>query len=307
MRRAFPDTPLILVALFALLGHLAPLHAQVASPGSARAPDRTSMILRLGRVPFAGPGEVLRKIAWMQEYLQKELGVAEVRLVFPRDRSYDSLMSKLGSHEIDIAWLSTVAYLQGRKRFGLRPLVRPVRGNATSYRGIIIARKDSGIKTLEDLRGKRFAWVDPESSSGYLFPRALLLQAGLVPNRDLRDERFLHKHEAVVWSVFLGKTDAGACYDDARKLLGNPLFIERVDVIARTAPIANEPIVCRDDLPDDLAQDIKRAFLQLDPKNPDHQRFLTIDTDDFQGFVAADEADYAEAQQVLENDSSPRR
>jgi phosphonate transport system substrate-binding protein len=234
--------------LLALLLTIAPGRATEPSEPAPAGPY-ADMVLRLGRVPFAGPGEVVRKIGWMQEYLKKAVGVAEVRLVFSRDRNYESLMTKVGSGEIDIAWLSTVAYLRGRERYRLQPLVRPIRGNATSYRGIIIVRKDSGVKTLADLRGKRIAWVDPESSSGYIFPRALLLQAGLDPARDLREERFLQKHDAVVWNVFLGKVDAGACFDDARKLLGNPLMIERLDVIGRTEPIPNEPIVCRNDLP----------------------------------------------------------
>lgn len=286
------------LVLLALLLTIAPVRATEPSEPTPAGPF-ASMVLRLGRVPFAGPGEVVRKIGWMQDYLKKAVGVAEVKLVFSRDRNYESLMTKVGAGEVDIAWLSTVAYLRGRDRYRLQPLVRPIRGNATSYRGIIIVRKDSGVKTLADLRGKRIGWVDPESSSGYIFPRALLLQAGLDPARDLREERFLQKHDAVVWNVFLGKVDAGACFDDARKLLGNPLMIERLDVIGRTEPIPNEPIVCRSDLPAPLIARLREAFLALDAANPEHRAYLTIDADDFQGFVAATDEDYESARRLL--------
>ena len=143
------------------------------------------------------------------------------------------------------------------------------------------------------------AWVDRDSSSGYVFPRALLRNAGLDPDKDLAREVFVGKHDSVVWNVFLGKADAGACYDDARLILKNPLFIERLDILARTADITNEPIVCRPGLPKDLAEDIQQAFLNLND-NPRWKGLVSqLDTTDFQGFVPAEDSDYDSVREVL--------
>lgn len=241
----------------------------------------------------------MKRIGWIPEYLRKETGVKEVKLLFARERNYEQLLTELGNGELDLAWLSTIAYVTGKEKYRLRPLVKPVRKNATSYRGIIITRKDSGIKTLADLKGKRMGWVDPESASGYIFPKILLESAGIHEAHDLGETKFLQKHDAVVWNVLLRKVDAGACYDDARTILSNPSHIRQLEVLTKTGTIPNEPIVCRDDLPEELAQRIRAAFLKLDPENPEHQAYLKYDPTDFSRFVPAEDAEYDEVRTML--------
>ncbi|EKD83897.1 MAG: hypothetical protein ACD_39C00383G0001, partial [uncultured bacterium] len=151
------------------------------------------------------------------EYLTKKLGVKQTRLQTASD--YAGIMNLLIKGEIDIAWLATMTSVEARNNPEIQLLVKPIRFGTTSYRGIIIARQDSGIRSLKDLKGKKFAWVEKESASGYTFPKALLLEAGINTEKDFSETAFLNKHDAVVLNVLLGKYDAGACYDDARNTL----------------------------------------------------------------------------------------
>lgn len=246
-------------------------------------------ILRMGRIPFSNSSDLVRQHEELMKYLKDELGVKEARLVTASN--YDGILSKLERGEIDIGWLGSLAYIDGKDRYKLKPLVKPVRFKTTSYRGIIITRVDSGIKKLGDLKGKKFAWVEKESASGYTFPKALFYEQQVDPDKDFAEAAFLTKHDAVVYNVLLGKYDAGACYDDARKTLRDPEKINELTILATTQDISNEPIVCREDLPNDLVEKIKAAFLKLNFDNPVHRMILQKCTD-VQGFVPAQDSDY---------------
>jgi len=247
------------------------------------------LVLKIGRIPFTNATEMVIKHEGLLKYLQSELGVKEVRLVLAND--YHGILNKLLKGEIDIGWMGTLSYAEVKGDVKLKPLVKPVRFGTTYYRGMIITRQDSGIKNLSDLKGKKFAWVEKESASGYIFPKALLMQANVDPEKDFSEASFLNKHDAVVLNVFLGKYDAGACYDDARKTLKDKDKLNELIVLARTEDIANEPIVCREDFPADLAEKIKAAFLKLKIDNPAHKKLLE-DCSDVQGFVVAKDQDY---------------
>jgi phosphonate transport system substrate-binding protein len=256
----------------------------------------SDLVLKIGRIPFTNATEMVIKHEGLLKYLQKELGVKEVRLVLASD--YEGILKKIGRNEIDIGWLGSIPYAEGRDKFQLKPLVKPVRFKTQSYRGIIITRQDSGIKSLRDLKGKRFAWVEKDSASGYIFPRALLAEAKISPDRDFQESEFLKKHDAVVLNVLLGKYDAGACYDDARQTLKDKDKINELTILATTQDIANEPIVCREDFPAELAEKVKTALLKLSLSNPLHRKYLE-DCTDVQGFVPAIDSDYDYIRQVL--------
>jgi phosphate/phosphite/phosphonate ABC transporter binding protein len=223
------------------------------------------------------------------EYLAEELGVKQVRLQTASD--YNSILHLLVKGDIDIAWLASNISVEARSNPELQLLVKPIRFGTDSYRGIIISRQDSGIRSLKDLKNKKFAWVEKESASGYIFPKALLLEAGIDPKADFAEATFLGKHDAVVLNVLLGKYDAGACYDDARTTLRDKGKIDELTILATTQDISNEPIVCRKNLPPDLIEKIKKAFLELNKKSPEGRKVLENLTD-VDGFVPANYNDY---------------
>lgn len=270
------------------------LHLSTQESKSTKYKD---IVLKLGRIPFTNASEMLKKHEQLLKYLRDELGVKDVRLVLASD--YSGIMTKLSNGEIDIAWLGTLTYAENKDKVPMKLLVKPVRFGSKSYRGIIITRTDSGIKSLQDLKGKKFAWVERESASGYIFPKALLLEAGINPDQDFKESTFLQKHDAVVLNVLLGKYDAGACYDDARNTLSDKEKINELTILATTNEIPNEPIVCRPDLPEDLILSIQSALLKLNINDPKYLPVLK-DCTDVQAFVKATESDYDYTLKVLE-------
>ncbi len=254
------------------------------------------VVLKVGRIPFTNSTEMVKKHEALLNYLQSELGIKEARLILAKD--YNGILDKLSAGEIDIGWLGTAPYVEGKDKYRLKPLVKPIRFGSDSYRGIIITRQDSGIKRLTDLKGKRFAWVEKESASGYLFPKSLLVDAGMNPATDFSEASFLGKHDAVVLNVLLGKFDAGACYDDARNTLKDKEKINELTILATTENIANEPLVCRDNLPEELQTKVKEALLKLNIDDPRYKKVLEECTD-VQSFAPAVDDDYNSARKML--------
>lgn len=257
--------------------------------GGETASPYSNTVLKLGRIPFTNSSSMVQKHNKFLEYLTQKLGVKQTRLQTASD--YAGIMNLLVKGEIDIAWLATMTSVEARKNPEIQLLVKPIRFGTTSYRGIIIARQDSGIKSLKDLKNKKFAWVEKESASAYIFPKSLLLEAGVNPEKDFAEAAFLNKHDAVVLNVLLGKYDAGACYDDARNTLRDKSKMEELTILATTQDISNEPIVVRKGLPPDLIDKIKQALLDLNTKTPEGKVILDELTD-VQGFVPVDNKDY---------------
>jgi len=252
-------------------------------------------VLTMGRIGFINASDLVVKHEGLLKYLKDELRVKEVRLVLATD--YNGIVNKLSRGEIDIAWLGTLPYAENKDKVPMKLLVKPIRFGTTSYRGIIITRGDSGIRKLSELKGKKFAWVEKDSASGYIFPKALLIEAGVDPEKDFAGAIFLKKHDSVVLNVLLGKYDAGACYDDARKTLREKGKSDELTILATTQDIPNEPIVCRPDLPEDMAEMIKKAFLKLKIEDPKFKKVLEGCTD-VQGFLPAADSDYEYTRKV---------
>lgn len=269
------------------------------------------MVLKLGRIPFTNAATMVQEHEKFANYLAKEVGVKQVRL--QTAQSYEEIMNSLESGAIDIGWLATMTAAEVRNHKDIEFLVKPIRFGLDTYGSIIIARKDSGIKTLQDLKGKKFAWIEKDSASGYLFPKAELLKRGIDPEKDFSETGFLGKHDKVVYNVFLKKYDAGACYDDARFTLvgrkkesdltpSEKAKIDELFILVKLQDIPNEPIVVRKDLPEEIKQRLKAALLKLSQSTEEGKKVLEKLTD-VEGFkpVAPKDYDYVdEVQRILD-------
>lgn len=189
----------------------------------------------IGRVPSGNVLDISERMEPLVALMKNELGI-EVQLKFAAD--YAEFTRRMESDEFDLAFCAPFQYITAHEKAGYEAVLRPVRHGSDTYVGLIITSKDE-IKTLADLKNKRIAFVDPGSTSGYLFPLGLLAANG-VSYRDF-ESAFLKGHDNVVLNVLNRTYDAGACFDGAQTIYGKDRAGE-IRVIARTDAIYNEPI-----------------------------------------------------------------
>lgn len=193
--------------------------------------------------------------------------------------SYVAVVEAFGSNKADFAALNTLSYILARdiKKYPMEAVVSVVRGeNELTYRGEIITHVDSGIETLEQLQGKKFAFTDPASTAGFIMPSKLFHDRGI----EIGEHVFGNKHDVVVTMVYQRQVDAGACYysppattitpdgdtlvkiRDAREkvLTQFPDVEEKVKILAFTDEIPNDPWVIRTNIFAD--QERQSAFVE---------------------------------------------
>jgi len=255
--------------------------------------------LIFGRVPADNVENVLKQMTPLRKYLEEKLK-ADVQIKFASD--YEKVSDNL-KDKYHIAILGPVAYVHASAKFQCKPLVKPIRRGKSTYEGMIIVHKDSKIKKVEELKGKKIAFVDPESTSGYIFPLYVLEKAGLKKDVDFTVS-FLKGHDNVVLNVLKKKYDAGACYFDARTstLKNNPEQINDLVIISTTPPISNDPIVAGPLLLKDeqFLQEVKNAFLELN-NYPDKNRIFESLTGEISGYDEAKDEDYNVIREFLKN------
>ena len=164
-----------------------------------------------------------------------------------------------------IGWLNTFNYVLAHEKCGVDAQLVTVRFGSTSYKGQIIVRADSGITTLADLKGKVMCWVDPNSTSGYIIPRIMLMANGINPDTDFSRTVEAGSHNNVVIQVYNGECDAGATFVDARSSVeaDYPDVMDKVAVLATTPDIPNDNVSFITDMPADMRDQLVTALLDI--------------------------------------------
>ena len=152
-------------------------------------------------VPSMEAGKVVQSGEAIAGFLRKETGY-QFKVAVPT--SYAAVIEALGTYQADIAWLPTYAYVLAKQKYDAQVELMTVRNGLTKYRGQFVARANSGIKTLNDINGKVVAYTDAASTSGYIYPSAILKQQGITPGKIT----FAGGHPQAILSVYSGTADA---------------------------------------------------------------------------------------------------
>ncbi len=283
-----------LAAAFAL----AALAACASTPSSPPAPPAPADAgLRLGLGTPTGAEDAARDADLLGAALGKSLGRPVTTRVFA---GYDGLVDALGKGEVDVAWIPPLGYVRAAELAAVTPIRKARRGGKSSYRAVIFVKADRKWSKPEDLAGKSIAWVSESSTSGHLFPKALLLEKGLDPAKHFGAQSFLGDHTAVCQAVLDGKVDAGASFSDD---VGEPDLAElttcyalladsrpKLRVVAASEPIPNDVLVARAGLDPATTDAVGKALDALAAGGESGELFGRLfDTD---GFEPANPGDY---------------
>ncbi|MCC7106376.1 MAG: phosphate/phosphite/phosphonate ABC transporter substrate-binding protein [Chloroflexi bacterium] len=269
-----------------------------AAPAPAQTGGAAPSTLRMAFVPSADSAKVLSSGKPLGDLLSKQVGVP-VEVSVPT--SYAAVIEAIGAGNLEIAWLAPLSYVLARQKYGADVILSSIRQGSKTYRAQIIAPADSPLKEVSELKGKRFAFVDSASASGFLYPSALLKDNGVDPKKDLGETVFAGGHDKVVIAVYNKQVDAGATFgdstetgppQDARSLVRSTLpdVMDRVRVLAKTEPIPNDTVSVRRGLPADLVAKIKAGLLAISATDEGKRQLKALYSID--GLGEASDRDY---------------
>lgn len=258
---------------------LALLLCLAAKPATA-----AGVALVLAVPPYLPAAEIHKRFGPLASYMAVELGrPVSVRV----GQDYSAHIAAIGEDRVDIAFMGPASYVMTVDRHGRKPLLArfEVNGQAQLH-GAVVVRRDSPLKGLADLKGKRFAFGDPQSTTSHVVPRYMLEQAG-VPLDALGDHAFLGAHENVALAVLAGDFDAGAVKQETLEK-----FAPRgLRALAMTPGVADYLFVTRSDLPPADVERLRRALLRLKDR-PGGKAILEGLHRGMTALIAAEDADY---------------
>ncbi len=183
--------------------------------------------------------------------------------------NFNAVVEAFGTSRADVAALNTYGYFLAHDKYRVEARLTTVRNGESTYRAQFLARADGPIKKIEDLEGKKLAFVDPASTSGYLLPLKYLRDKKIKPKQTM----FAMRHDNVVSMIYQKQVDAGATFyvapvngeiQDARMLVKGqyPDVEKKIKILALTDPIPNDPVVFRKDLPEEMKKKISEALIR---------------------------------------------
>lgn len=227
--------------------------------------------------------------------------------------TYDALAEALADGKLDVAFMSPLAYVRAEARGKVQPLLRAVRNGRTTYRAVLFSKKGGRVKDLQSLRSEKdlkVAWVDPDSATGYVYPKAFLLQVRINPVAIFVSQDFLGSHDAVCHAVDEGQVDVGATFTHDPPSQLAPKHVdgcstalrERVaelHVVAATDEVPNDVLAVRPEFPQDLKARIVQAAGGLITTRAGLKTLATAFQSD--GLAPSTAVDYAPVRKTLES------
>jgi phosphonate transport system substrate-binding protein len=215
---------------------------------------------------------------------------------------YAAVIEALRNRTADLAFVHPAGYVLANREAKAMIVARNLWHGKATFTSRIYVRKEAGLKTVEDLRGKTIAFVDPASSSGYIYPMLLLMQRGLVKGRDpktfFREVVFSGSHDASMQALLHGHVDAIASFDMAREqYLKDPAQRDKIAWVAETPPIPEAGIAAREGLDPAVVNRVRAALIQM--RGPSYAALLKR-VYDIDGFEAAEDKDYDPVRQAVD-------
>jgi phosphonate transport system substrate-binding protein len=200
------------------------------------------------------------------EDLLKLIGAkAGRRVEFIQRKSYAEVNDLIEKREVDLAFVCSGPYVQGHAKFGMEIIAVPVVDGGKVYYSYIIASKAGTINSFDDLKGRKFAFTDPDSNTGCLVPRFMLARRGTTPQAFFHENFFTHSHDNSVKAIAEGLADGAAVDSLIWEFMNatDPVFTSKTKIVEKSPPYGIPPVVVHPSLDPALKQNLKTLLLTL--------------------------------------------
>jgi phosphonate transport system substrate-binding protein len=265
-----------------------------------RADGQEPATLRIGVSPTNG-----KTTNALFEPLARYLDRRGLEAAFVSADSYEDVTRDLGAGDLDAAILSPLSWVKAREKLPAALVATAARSGSPTYLGYLIARASDAPTSLAALRGKRIAYVERGSTSGYLCPRALLRERGLDPDTFFGEAKMLGNHAAVITAVANGEVELGAtasAFVDPERF-DRVKEADQVIVLAKTARIPLDAAVVHTRLSQRVGHRLREALLAFSQSVQDSDALSH--SWGVSGFVAPDERRYDGLAAMLATEPAP--
>lgn len=242
--------------------------------GSTRALAEEEFLI--GLIPEENIFKQMKKHKPFADYMTKQLGMPVRFTILSR---YPHIITRFVERGMDAAIFGTFTAVLAQESLGVKPLTRSVSlDGSTTTNGYVFTRKDTGIKDINGMRGKKVAFVDQVTATGYLYLISLMNERG-VGNVDnfFKERYYTGSHDSTIYTVLSGKADVGVAKSRIMDELSrkDPLLSEELDILYKSDNLPDNTLCVRKDLPEELAERLKRILLNMH-KDPEGQKVLEV-------------------------------
>jgi len=247
-------------------------------------------VLTIGLIPERNIFQQLERYEPLADYISKKTGINIKLKVLTR---YGNIVENFVSAHMDAAFFGSFTYTLAHSKLGVEAIARPEDHNGHStYYGLIFVRKDSGIKSIKEMQGKSFAFVDKATTAGYLLPLAYFKEHGVEDYKTFLNETyFTGTHQDAIYDVLNKKTDIGAAKNTMfyRLAADDSRITEELVILSRSPDVPENGLAVRKDLDESIKHKLKKALIDMhaDPeginvlKKFGAKRFIETSNDDY--------------------------
>ena len=246
----------------------------------------------IGLIPERNIFKQIERYEPLAGYLSKKIGQNITLKVLTR---YGNIIDNFVSLNLDAAFFGSFTYTLAHSKIGVEPIARPVNMDGSStYYGLIFVRKDSGIKRIKDMQGKRFAFVDKATTAGYLLPLAYFKTHGVEDYKTFfKETYFAGTHQHAIYDVLNKKAEIGAAKNTMfyRLAARDRRLLDELIFLARSPDVPENGLAVRKDIDNAIKLKLKQALvdMQADPeginvlKKFGAKKFIETSDDDYSG------------------------
>jgi phosphonate transport system substrate-binding protein len=187
----------------------------------------------------------------------------EIQLI--QRKTYGEINDLIGLGQIDLAFICSGPYAFGRERYGFEALAMPEVRGSHLYQSYLIVNKDSPFLNIDHLRGKIFAFTDPDSNTGKLVPTYWLRQKGKTSEEFFEKTIYTYSHDNSIMAVAMSLVDGAAVHGQIWEYYNhrNPKFTSKTRIIRKSKPFGNPPVVASSSLPNQMKERIRELLFNM--------------------------------------------
>lgn len=255
--------------------------------------DTSGALLKMGIVPLESPAVMFKKFTPLAEYLTLKMGK---RIDLKVAVDFQGAINDIGQGLTQFCFMTPSTYIEAHKKYGIQVLVKALRDGKPFQHCVIVARQDSPINSLEDIRGRSFAFGDIHSTSSHIVPRGMLLEAG-VDIKDLLYYNYLGHHDDVAKAILNGDFDAGGIMEStAHKFKDMGLKL-----IKFSGDIPEFNICVSGGLDPSVRVALRDALVSISSAVPECDALLKSLNPNYTGFTEASDEDYNNIRSMMSN------